>query len=85
MGAGALAGTTFAVNRERLAKDLGFARVARNSLDVTSRPRSRGGAAFRLLLCMVHLSRWAEDLHHLLLAGIWLSWSLPTPIPPAAV
>jgi len=36
MGAGALAGTTFRLDRQRLAKELGFARVARNSLDVTS-------------------------------------------------
>ena len=61
MGAGALAGTTFAVNRERLAKELGFARVARNSVDVTC---DRDGVAellFACTLCMVHLSRWAED------------------------
>jgi argininosuccinate lyase len=61
MGAGALAGTTFAINRERLAKELGFARVARNSVDVTS---DRDGVAellFACTLCMIHLSRWAED------------------------
>jgi argininosuccinate lyase len=61
MGAGALAGTTFAVNRERLAKQLGFARVAQNSVDVTC---DRDGVAellFACSLCMVHLSRWAED------------------------
>jgi argininosuccinate lyase len=61
MGAGALAGTTFAVNREHLAKELGFTRVARNSVDVTS---DRDGVAellFACSLCMVHLSRWAED------------------------
>jgi argininosuccinate lyase len=62
MGAGALAGTTFAINRERLAKALGFARVSRNSVDVTC---DRDGVAellFACALCMVHLSRWAEDL-----------------------
>jgi len=61
MGAGALAGTTFAVDRERLARDLGFSRVARNSVDVTC---DRDGVAellFACALCMVHLSRWAED------------------------
>jgi argininosuccinate lyase len=61
MGAGALAGTTFAINRERLARELGFARVARNSVDVTC---DRDGVAellFACTLCMVHLSRWAED------------------------
>jgi len=62
MGAGALAGTTFAVNRERLAKELGFARVARNSLDVTSDRDPVAELLFACSLCMVHLSRWAEDL-----------------------
>ena len=61
MGAGALAGTTFAVNRERLAKDLGFARVARNSVDVTCDRDSVAELLFACSLCMVHLSRWAED------------------------
>jgi len=61
MGAGALAGTTFPIDRERLAHDLGFARVAHNSVDVTC---DRDGVAellFACALCMVHLSRWAED------------------------
>jgi argininosuccinate lyase len=62
MGAGALAGTTFAINRERLAKELGFARVARNSLDVTSDRDPAAEMLFACALCMVHLSRWAEDL-----------------------
>ena len=62
MGAGALAGTTFAINRERLAKALGFARVARNSLDVTSDRDPVAELIFACSLSMVHLSRWAEDL-----------------------
>jgi len=62
MGAGALAGTTCAINRERLAKALGFARVARNSLDVTSDRDPVAELLFACALCMVHLSRWAEDL-----------------------
>jgi argininosuccinate lyase len=62
MGAGALAGTAFPVNRERLARELGFARVARNSLDATSERDSVAELLFACALCMVHLSRWAEDL-----------------------
>jgi len=62
MGAGALAGTTFAINRERLAKQLGFARVARNSIDVTSDRDPVAEMLFACSLCMLHLSRWAEDL-----------------------
>jgi argininosuccinate lyase len=62
MGAGALAGTTFAINRERLARALGFAQVARNSVDVTSDRDPVAELLFACALCMVHLSRWAEDL-----------------------
>ena len=62
MGAGALAGTAFAINRERLAKALGFARVARNSVDVTSDRDPVAELLFACALCMIHLSRWAEDL-----------------------
>ena len=61
MGAGALAGTTFAVKRERLARALGFARVARNSVDVTCDRDDVAELLFACTLCMVHLSRWAED------------------------
>ena len=72
MGAGALAGTTFPINRERLAKELGFARVARNSLDVTSDRDPVAELLFACSLCMVHLSRWAEDLIIYSSPGVWL-------------
>ena len=62
MGAGALAGSSFPVNRERLARELGFARVARNSLDVTSDRDFVSELLFACSLVMVHLSRLAEDL-----------------------
>ncbi|HEV2495166.1 MAG TPA: argininosuccinate lyase [Terriglobia bacterium] len=62
LGAAALAGTSFPLDRKALAKDLGFERAARNSLDVTS---DRDFVAELLFICsltMVHLSRLAEDL-----------------------
>ncbi len=62
MGAGALAGTAYRINRERLARDLGFARVALNSLDVTCDRDFVAELLFACSLVMVHLSRWAEDL-----------------------
>jgi argininosuccinate lyase len=62
MGAGALAGTSFAIDRQRLARELGFARVARNSLDVTSDRDFVAELLFACALVMTHLSRWAEDL-----------------------
>jgi argininosuccinate lyase len=62
LGAGALAGTGFAIDRERLARDLGFARAARNSLDVTSDRDFVAELLFACSLTLVHLSRLAEDL-----------------------
>jgi len=61
MGAGALAGTAYPVDRSRLAHDLGFARVARNSLDVTSDRDFVCDLLFACSLILVHLSRLAED------------------------
>jgi len=62
MGAGALAGTTFGIDRERLARELGFARVAANSLDATSDRDFVCEALFACAMVMTHLSRLAEDL-----------------------
>src|SRR4029077_21227299 len=62
LGAGALAGTGFAIDRELLAKRLGFDGVCDNSVDAVSDRdfviEFIGAAA----LAMVHLSRLAEDL-----------------------
>jgi argininosuccinate lyase len=62
MGTGALAGTAYKLDRERLARALGFARAASNSLDVTSDRDFVAELLFACSLIMVHLSRWAEDL-----------------------
>jgi argininosuccinate lyase len=62
MGAGALAGTAFPLDRARLARELGFARVASNSLDVTSDRDFVCELLFACSLAMMHLSRLAEDL-----------------------
>jgi len=62
MGAGALAGAAYPINRARLARELGFARVARNSLDVTSDRDFVAEALFACALTMTHSSRLAEDL-----------------------
>jgi argininosuccinate lyase len=62
MGAGALAGTAYPIDRLRLARELGFARAARNSLDVTSDRDFVCDVVFACSLVLVHLSRLAEDL-----------------------
>ena len=62
MGAGALAGSAYPIDRLRLARELGFARVARNSLDVTSDRDFVCDLVYACSLIMVHLSRLSEDL-----------------------
>jgi argininosuccinate lyase len=62
LGSGAVAGTAYAVDVERLARELGFSRIVDNSMDASS---DRDFAATFLYACamtMVHLSRLAEDL-----------------------
>jgi argininosuccinate lyase len=61
MGAGALAGAAFPIDRTRLARELGFGRVARNSLDVTSDRDFVCDLLFACSLILVHLSRLSED------------------------
>jgi argininosuccinate lyase len=62
LGSAALAGTSFPIDRETLAKSLGFDGVTGNSLDAVS---DRDFAIEFLGACsliMVHLSRLAEDI-----------------------
>jgi len=62
LGAAALAGTTFPVDREQVARELGFESVAQNSLDaVSDRDFAIEFCAFAALV-MVHLSRLCEEL-----------------------
>lgn len=62
MGAGALAGASFPINREALARELGFRRVTRNSIDATCDRDFVAELLFVCALLMTHLSRLAEDL-----------------------
>lgn len=62
LGAAALAGTTYPIDREFTARELGFECVTRNSLDsVSDRDFAIEFCAFASLL-MVHLSRFSEEL-----------------------
>ncbi len=62
LGAGALAGCPFAIDRATLAADLGFAAVSPNSIDAVSDRDFVAEFLFWASLTGVHLSRWAEDL-----------------------
>ncbi|MBW2477555.1 MAG: argininosuccinate lyase, partial [Deltaproteobacteria bacterium] len=62
LGAGALAGTTFPIDREWVADQLGFDGVTHNSLDtVSDRDFAIEFCSFASLL-MMHLSRLSEEL-----------------------
>ncbi|MGD9588822.1 MAG: argininosuccinate lyase [Pyrinomonadaceae bacterium] len=62
LGAAALAGTSFSIDREAVAQELGFEIVARNSLDAVSDRDFAVEFAGACSLIMLHLSRLAEDL-----------------------
>ena len=62
LGSGALAGTGFDIDRESIARELGFAYVSRNSLDAVSDRDFAIEFTGAASLAMMHLSRMAEDL-----------------------
>jgi len=62
LGSGALAGVAYQIDRESVAKELGFDQVSRNSIDAVSDRDfllEYGSAAS---ICMMHLSRLAEEV-----------------------
>ncbi|WP_333847660.1 argininosuccinate lyase, partial [Phaeobacter italicus] len=62
LGAAALAGTSFPIDREMTAKALGFDRPAANSLDAVSDRDFALEFLSTASICAVHLSRFAEEL-----------------------
>ncbi|NLL16344.1 MAG: argininosuccinate lyase [Clostridiales bacterium] len=62
LGAGALAGTSYPIDRELTAKTLGFDEPARNSLDAVSDRDFCLELASALSILMVHLSRFSEEI-----------------------
>jgi argininosuccinate lyase len=62
LGAAALAGTTYPIDRAYVAEQLGFDTVAENSLDAVSDRDFAIEFCAAAALCMVHLSRQAEEL-----------------------
>ena len=68
LGSGALAGTTYPLNRELTASLLGFSRVTNNSLDGVSDRDFCMELASDIAIAMVHLSRFSEEI------VLWCSW-----------
>ena len=66
LGAAAMAGTTLPIDREFVAKALGFDGVASNSMDVSSDRDFALEAVFTLTMIATHLAGWAEE---------WVLWS----------
>jgi argininosuccinate lyase len=62
LGAGAIAGTTFAIDRFELAKDLEFARPMANSMDATASRDFLTELVSALAITAVHLSRVGEEI-----------------------
>ncbi len=68
LGSGALAGTTYPINRQQTAALLGFDRPVANSLDGVSDRDFCVELACALSLLMTHLSRFSEEII------LWCSW-----------
>ncbi|MEG2429133.1 MAG: argininosuccinate lyase, partial [Oscillospiraceae bacterium] len=68
LGSGALAGTTYPINRERVAELLGFSNVTENSLDGVSDRDFCLELCSNLSILMMHLSRFSEEII------MWSSW-----------
>jgi argininosuccinate lyase len=66
LGVAALAGTSLPIDREHVAKALGFDKVAANSLDASSDRDFAAEFVFCLSLVAIHLSNWAEE---------WILWT----------
>jgi len=62
LGSGALAGSTIVLDREFIARQLGFARISQNSLDAVSDRDFVCEFVFCLAMIGMHLSRLSEDL-----------------------
>jgi argininosuccinate lyase len=62
LGSGAIAGSTIALDREWLARELGFSKVSQNSLDAIGDRDFVAEFLFGLALIGMHLSRLSEEL-----------------------
>jgi len=68
LGSGALTATTYPIDREFVARELGFARITQNSLDGVSDRDFALELMNDLSILMMHLSRFSEEII------MWCSW-----------
>ncbi|MCC8191852.1 MAG: argininosuccinate lyase [Ruminococcus sp.] len=68
LGSGALAGTTYPIDRQRVCDLLGFSEVCQNSLDGVSDRDFCIELANTISILMMHLSRFSEEI------VMWCSW-----------
>ena len=68
LGSGALASTTYQINRQRVCNLLGFDEITQNSLDAVSDRDFCIELASDLSILMMHLSRFSEEII------LWDSW-----------
>ncbi len=61
LGSSALAGTTFDLDREMVAKELGFDKISKNSMDAVSDRDFALEFLFNASVLMMHLSRLSEE------------------------
>jgi len=62
LGSGAIAGSTIVVDRESIARELGFAKLSQNSLDAVGDRDFVAEFLFGLAMIGMHLSRLSEEL-----------------------
>ena len=62
LGSGALAATTLPLRRERVARELGFARLTENSIDAVADRDFALDLAYACTATAIHLSRLGEDI-----------------------
>lgn len=62
LGSGALAGVPYPIDREFVAKELGFSRISENSMDAVADRDFIAEFQSDAAICMMHLSRLAEEV-----------------------
>lgn len=62
LGSGALAGTSFGIDREALARELGFSKISKNSIDAVADRDFVIDFAHACAVLMMHISRFSEEL-----------------------